>query len=274
MEALQFPQIRKLEELETHLFSLPEGEKGVLALDFDHVLVRGTGIGEEGVYKWLLDQNSKAGLYKYGHYSWTAEVRKTTPYIPCEDPLVVNRVVIAFKDKGWDVVILTSRGVDMQECTEYHLKTANLPFLVQDVIFKERNSEGKLLKKNESFAKWVDGHSTLSKAKKVHVLFTDDSISYCEEVQALSSEVNRFSAKCFHYIGALPDSKLSQEKIERLFIQLHAYRNKETFSDDSAISVQDLLSAKEGFKVEEVNSQTLYECMKDVARIDGKPFTE
>jgi len=144
----------------------------------------------------------------------------------CPPVKKINRIISTFREKGWTVKILTSRGVDMKDITGKHLEQSGVDLTLDDVIFKEFHTDGsgKLLRKNESLIEWMKGQSLWNKRKTIRVLFLDDYEKYCIEVARVADDVERASVTCFHYTGSLPNPELSQVQMERLVVQLHAYR--------------------------------------------------
>jgi len=268
--SLSFPTITRFEEIQ--LPPLANGEWGVLALDADQCLIEAQPtLADEHHYKFLVAQNAKAGTYAYGHYSWTTEIRKSVPYRSCESAEKVNAFMENAKAAGWFVVILTSRGLDMRDTTQKHFSQAELSISLDQVIFKERDTDGNLLTKDLSLINWMKGQDAFQTAEKIRILFADDSTSYCKEVQRVESAISHASVACYHYVGSLPNSELDKAQLSRLVHQLNVYQKGGGIPYEEPISSQ-TASAMTALEIKELTPQNVYQACKQVASQQGKPF--
>lgn len=263
-----FPQIDSFEALCGYCSPLDHDERGILALDLDQVLVQcRPTLGDEHWYTFLVEQNKTMGKENiWGHYHWTVKVRKELAYETCEAVEKVNQVISQFRERGWTVKILTSRGFEMQEMTDSHLQESGLTLTIDDVIFKRRRDDGGLAPKDECLENWMKSQPERDSKPKARVLFVDDSISYCSEV----ARTQAASVTCLQYTAALPNPELSQKQMERLIVQLFHYREKrDIYGDYTETQLPDAMAA---LGVERIEPQSLYHAMVKVAELDGHPF--
>ncbi|MBU6383702.1 MAG: DUF2608 domain-containing protein [Verrucomicrobia bacterium] len=267
--------IQSLEELDGYLDPPLAGndEWGILLIDFDQTLVQARPtLGDEHFYHFLKKCNEERGINPDAHYEWTVAIRAKIPYETCESVDKINRVISAFRQKGWSVKVLTSRGEGMRDITKDHLQQSRLALSLEDIIFKtfQQDGIGKLLKKNESLIDWMKGQSKWSNCQQIRILFLDDSDEYCQEVAGVAAEVKKATVSCFHYIGAPPNSQLSEVQMDQLVVQLDAYQKGEQIPgewDRERFSI-----AMESLGLQEVTPVSLYTKMVEIAASDNTPF--
>lgn len=270
ISALNFKQIRSIEELQEICLNdaLQEGEWKILVLDLDQTLIQGRPIlGNEHFYRFMQAQNRLQGLKPDAHYSWTVQVREQIAYETCEQIDKVNQVITRFFSQGWTVKILTSRGLEMMKCTQFHLEKASLVLRIDDVIFKECDIHGKLMPKDESLIEWMKKQPQWERATSIRIRFADDSEKYCAEVHRIPDQVNRASVECFHYTGALPDPDLTREQLEQLVVQLHAYHQgiKIPYCHNDF----DVTSAMVALGITEINAVQVHRAIGTLAALPG-----
>lgn len=248
------------------------GNPSVVLIDFDHVLAMGTGLANEDVYKFIKEENGRKGFpNRDAHYEFMTRLREETPYSSCEPVSELRDVIERIRGLGALVYILTSRGIDMERCTILHLRTASLPFSIDDVIFKLRKGDGKLESKAESFLRKLSQVDVLNTASNISVVFADDSMDYCENMRTLST-VGRISIRCFHYVRCEPNPRLSQERMRRLTVQAHALMNGKMVSDDEAFSDEHVAAALIEFGMSRMDSEQLHLAIMKLAEKIGTPF--
>ncbi len=253
---------------------LANGEWGVLAFDLDQTLIQARPtLGDEHFYRFLMKQNREMGINPDAHYHWTVKIRANVTYEACESVEKINRIIASFQKQGWTVKILTSRGADMKDITMKHLQESGVDLTLDDVIFKEFhvNGCGKLLRKNESLIKWMKSQPRWKTRETLRVLFLDDSEKYCREVARVTDEVEKASVTCFHYIGSLPNPELSQVQMERLVVQLYAYREGRPIPYE--YEQTQLQEAMCGLGIQEIKPNVLHATMMKIAELDKFPFT-
>ena len=269
-----FDKIQTLGSLQSLLNTpLDESEWGILALDLDQTLIQAKPtLGDEHFYRFLVAQNSARGIPSDAHYQWTVKIRSNIQYESCEAVEKINQIIQCFKNQSWSVQILTSRGVDMKEITEKHLEQSKINLSIEDVIFKERHGDGtgKLLKKDESLQKWMSTQPHWKNKETFRIIFLDDSEKYCNEVARVAEGVKKASVRCFHYIGSLPCSELSEAQMKQLIVQLHAYREGQSipYEYDST----QLEKAKGCLGIDKIDAETLYTVMMKIAELECFAF--
>lgn len=260
-----FPELTTLVDLtsERHLTKVGETEQAVLALDFDQVLVEAEPtLGDEHCYKWLNKMHNATGLCKKeAHYAWIGQLREKIDYRACETVETVNNVIEMYRQSGWKVVVLTSRGEDQINLTEKHLKEAGLAIEIRDVIFKAKVG-GKRLNKDEAFEKWMSDNNW-DRSKLTRLYFADDNTDYCVDVARVAREVQNVVVNCWHYTHSLPKPEFSETQLKQLVVQLHAHYKgmpipKGNFSDE------EIRAALKGFGMLELNEQTIYNKMLEI----------
>lgn len=269
-------RIDSLLELEKYLERLPPGEKGILALDFDHTLVEGQPtLGDENFYHFLARKNVENGAVKFGHYHWTAKIREKIPFKTCESVEKINELIKNFREKGWKVKIFTARCEDMKLATRIHLKQSKLNISFYDVVFRghlPKSHDGKrggLENKGEMIAKYIKKYTTDFPGLKFRVLFADDSALNGKDVQKVLFKIQGVSIKSFHFIGALPSPHLTDEQLRRLAVQLHAHReDKEIVADFTS---EDLELAMKELGLEEISEDTIYRAIQALEAYDSCP---
>ena len=180
----------------------------------------------------------------------------------------INRILQDFRNQGWSVKVLTSRGLDMKEATKKHLEDSKLDLSIEDVIFKQLRPDGSghLFEKDGSLITWMETQPQWKTSKNIHILFADDSEKYCREVSRVTDLVKKATVTCFRYIRALPNPKLSDAQMEQLVIQLYAHKTNQP--------TQDLDNALKGLEIEKIDAPSLYETIRKIAEIDGFPFRD
>ncbi len=266
--------IRSLEELYGYLdIPLADNEWGILPIDFDQTLVQARPtLGDEHFYYFIKKLNEKIGINGDAHYEWTVKIRAKIPYETCEPVDKINRIISAFRQNGWSIKILTSRGEGMRDITTDHLKQSGLDFSPEDIIFKtfKKDGSGKLLKKNESLIQWMKEQFQWSKCPRIRILFPDDSDQYCQEVARIANDVEKATVTCFHYTGALPSPELSEVQMDQLVVQLDAYQKGEQVPYEW--NKECLSIAMKSLSLQEVTSASLYAKMAEIAARDNTPF--
>ena len=265
---MSFDAISTINALADH-WDLAGDEWGILALDFDQTLVKAKPtLGDEHFYRFLCEQNSLQGLNKDAHYHWTAKLRAKVIYESCEPFEKVNTLLQQFRNKKWSVPILTSRGLDMKEITLSHIQQSQLNFAPEDIIFKTFHPQDskKLLFKDESLLHWVERQPQFKQAKKVRILFVDDTLKYLSEVARLSQKIS--SVTCLHYTGAEPNPKLSSHQMEQLLVQLYAHRTEQSIY---ATQENHLEEAIKYFQISSIQAD-LYPTIRKIAAEDQFPF--
>jgi len=269
-----FPQIATLEALREHLSPpLAPDEWGVLALDFDQTLVQAKPtLGDENWYHFLKQQNRERGIETDAHYRWSVAIRSKVSYEACEPADRINALIQAFREHKWSTKILTSRGMDMRRVTEKHLHESRLCFSLDDVLFKKRSAESNaLLQKDESLLQWMESQPQWHSHKTIRVLFADDLIKYCGEVARLADRVQKTTVHAMHFVGALPNPDLSEEQMNRLVVQLDAYRQDQPIEESYRAS--DLHQAMRNLEIQTVSQSSLYSAMVKIAERQALPFT-
>ena len=266
--AAQFQEISSLTEL--HPFAISSNKKGawrILALDFDHNLVEAVStLGNEHFYKYMQHWNIKKGRDKDHHYHWTSQLRTQVRYQACEPIERINPLLAQFRENGWTVVILTSRGEDMKEVTQQHLEDANLDISIEDVIFKTKDlATQQLLPKDGAISQWMQKQPQWDPSRAVEVIFSDDDVRYCEAVQRLPQRIANATVTCFHNIGTLPNPKLTQDQLNHLVLELGIYKHTQSIPGSPRDSLPLLLEImKKSLKIETITEESVYEAVIDM----------
>ncbi|MBI3236684.1 MAG: DUF2608 domain-containing protein, partial [Chlamydiales bacterium] len=265
-----FKSIDSLDALTNHLvFPLKEKEWGILALDLDQTLIQGRPtLGDEHFYRFMQNQNRLHDLPPDAHYAWTVQVREKIPYEACEPFERINQILEKFKQAGWTVIILTSRGLEMRDCTQQHLADSKIHLKIADVVFKEKDLNGKRMTKDQSLIQWMKKQPPWNDAVSIRVQFADDLEKYCAEVAQISEAVA--SVECLHYTGALPNPELSDAQMQELTIQLNAYRQNLPVPYENDLS--DAAQAALELGMTEINPSQLYQAIQKVAAEQGYTF--
>ena len=271
--ASSFPSIPSLTWLSSHLVHpLLEGELGILALDFDQTLAQALPtLGDEHFYHFLKQLNRNRGMDADAHYRWTVKIREKISYEPCEPIEKINRLIQEFREKGWIVKVLTSRGEDMRQATANHLRQANLDLSLEDVIFKTRSENGTLKKKDESLISWMRQDPKWFDGRKVHVLFADDSARYCEEVSRVGQTILQASVICYQYTTSAPNPNLSKLQLGQLAVQLNAYQKGAEISPEW--DLERCEEAMDNLGLSEMTPEAFHEVMIRMAENDLTPFS-
>lgn len=237
----------------------------VMALDFDDTLVTAARLlGSETWYKWMCTMNTRQGRDKNLHYPFSGKLREVIPYTSCEDTNLINAKIKEYRSHGWKVIILTSRGQDMAPLTAKHLTESKIDICFHDVVLKMRNAAGELLPKSATCAIWLQNQPNFDPAAPIYIRFVDDNTHYCADMQTISQLMERVQIECFHYQGQAPQDynsiHFTQNQLENLAVQLHAYVEKRDIPPNSKnVSSDQLRMAKEFFGLYAITEDQLYD---------------
>ncbi|MCH9631912.1 MAG: hypothetical protein S4CHLAM6_02340 [Chlamydiae bacterium] len=271
----QFPQIDSFEELAPlFLNQIDEEEQGVLALDLDQTLIEAKSIfGSEHFYQFLMKYNTLNGLDANAHYHWTVQLRQDIDYKSCEPVDKINSIIAKFRDRGWHVKILTSRGLGMREITQKHLKQSGIDLKISDVIFKQfyPDNSKKRMPKGVSLIKWMnEDPSWRTCDKSFQVLFLDDSIRYCHAVDSISETLPHAKVTCLHYTKALPNPDLTQRQLEQLAVEVNDYLKQKNLQRNHDEKDLDLIPNL--LETTRLSEKKIYEKIVEISAFDGLPI--
>ena len=271
-----FCKIQSLKNLYEYQTPLAKNERGILAFDLDQTLIQAKPtLGDEHFYHFLMKSNREEGLDSDAHYYWTSKIRAKITYESCESIEKIKQIISSFKEQGWTVKILTSRGLDMRDITEKHLAESGINLTIDDVIFTEAHPEGngEFLKKNESLIKWMKAQQPQwESSQALQVIFLDDSEKHCKDVSKVADEVEKATVTCLHYTRALPNPMLSQAQMEQLIVQLHAHKEGQPIPYEHNKS--HLQNAMKKLELQQATTKALYNTIKKIAELDNLPFSE
>ncbi|MDP1609244.1 MAG: hypothetical protein Q8L98_08035 [Chlamydiales bacterium] len=241
---------------------LPPKTLKILAVDMDFTLVHRVGFGSDKWLEFFQYANQKNGLPSHAYADWTQEVCGKVSYKACESPKTINSILNAFRESGWLVKVLTARSSISHKMTKRHLQEANLDLKLEDVIFTRYH---KMFPKDVILTAWIKASVNLKLYDRMEVLFIDDSIVNCQHVARISRSIKSATVSCFEYIGvtAGANSIFSQEELEQVLVQLHAYHKGWSISKE--YTQKQIDSAMQAFNISTIDPQTVYEACRSVA---------
>lgn len=272
-------QISSLESLSSHFASpLPDGEWGILSLDLDQTLIQAKPtLGDEHWYRFVRGKNLEKGLDKAGHYKWACQIRQIVEYQPCEPAGTINDIVKSYREGGWSVNILTSRGTDMKEATVKHLRDSKLDFPIEKVIFYEKGADERT-PKDVRLANWMKSQPQWSQCESICIHFVDDRPECCEQMAHIPQTIEKIRmVECFQYKNE-PNPNLSQPQLDQLAVQLHWYQATRSIPYTAVPPTEsDVLVAMEGLHIGAKGADQLpdqlYDVMQKMAEQDGASFS-
>lgn len=264
-------KINNFSQLE-HLSPLEPGREGYLILDFDQTIARPTidlvddlflaHLGEMKDLARLMDRRH------FPHREWFTHsiLRRYFTQVPHEttDPNV-KRIIQLFRQKGWNIRVLTNRNEDAEECTHQHIQQAGLDIDPDECCFRDDDSYAK----GGRFLRLVPD-------RPARVIFVDDDPINCKGILDALDERPLVQAEIFEY--AIPP--LTQKTLpawwDRLAVQLLHHCQGTLFSEID-YSPASILRAKEQLELplsHEPRSEFIRSfvkaCMK-IAEKDGFP---
>lgn len=241
---------------------LPPKTLKILAVDMDLTLVYKEGFGSDKWLDFFQHTNQKNGLSLHAYGQWTQKVCRKVSYKACESPKIINSILNAFRKAGWLVKVLTARSSISHKITKRHLQEANLDLKLEDVIFTRYH---KMFPKDVILKAWIRESVNLKLYERMKVLFVDDSIVNCQHVARIGRSIENATVSCFEYIGvtAKASSTFSQEELQQVLVQLHAYHKG--LSIPKVYTQKRIDSAMQAFNISAIDHQTVYEACRWVA---------
>ncbi len=255
--AIQIKMTESIQDLLPHAPLLAKEEKGILALDLDYTLIAPPTIASDNVIHFLNASNEVYGYQRYTHYRWMDFLREQVPFHLCETADLVEEVIESFRSKGWEVCIVTARADTVRELTLTHMKSAGLNFDLKDVIFCGQTPKDEAIEQKA-------GPCT-----RLRVLFLDDNIFNCHNVNRLAKRIEGAVVECFYYNRWPQSPQLSDTERKELVMQLH---DRKRGKEIGSYLESDHVPAMKALNMESLEDRELHRAIREVAEKDNYTF--